>query len=451
MFFSAIAAKAEGDSAERVTISGRIANMTEESAKAITAINCNPWPYKISRHAAEVDSSGHFNTYIEIPYGHNFTIYYDRNFFCQYAEPGDSLFLEIDAANLKSGARYSGSRERLNNEYGRAYADLFSKSFVELPAEEMPKEEYLENFKKIYSGLEGLLDEYADSVGMGEDSKDLMRRSLLFSVANNALDHKDKTPERVLEFFEDPIFGLDDEDNLREMMFPYHMKAYLSKLERALRSDSISQMVDAVLERHPKSLNRDVMLAILLTRSDEGDDYPKISRDTFVHSGIYSMLYGQETGAEPLPKDRLLDGKILELKDGEAIDCGYSSLSELIKKEFNGKLVYLDLWATWCGPCLESNKSLPEVAGYFKEKDIAFVSVAMRSDFDKWKKLVDGHPENCRNFFIADEADAELIMSAFGMNGFPAYRIISNDSEIISSDPPRPNNPAIYDRLLNLL
>lgn len=163
------------------------------------------------------------------------------------------------------------------------------------------------------------------------------------------------------------------------------------------------------------------------------------------------MLYGKVADKEPLPDDNLVDGRILEYRNGEVCNCSYTSLTELLQKEFKGKIVYLDLWATWCGPCIESNKSLPEVAEFFKDKDIVFVSVAMSSVLDKWKGLVSDHPENCRDFFINSEADAELIMSAFGMNGFPSYRIINKDSEIINPNPPRPNNPAIYECLLKLL
>lgn len=443
--------RAESDPTWRVTILGTVINMTDDSSKVIMAINCNPWSDKISRHTVRIDSTGQFNTYIEIPYGHNFTIHYDENYFCQYAEPGDSLFLTIDASNLKTGARYSGAHEKLNNEYGKVYADIFSKSFVELPSEEMPKEKYLDNFKKICSGLDEILDNYADSVGLGSEAKDLMRRSFLFTVANSALEHKDKTPERILEFFEDPIFGLDDEDNLREMMFPYHLHAYLNRLENVVRPDSVTQMVDAIVERHPKSLNRDVMLAIVLTDSDEGEDYPRISQELFTNAGIYNMLYQQGADKETLPDDKLMDGKILEYRNGEVNNSSYTSLTELLQNEFKGKIVYLDLWATWCGPCIESNKSLPQVAEFFKDKDIVFVSVAMSSVLDKWKRLVGDHPENCRDFFINSGADAQLIMSAFGMNGFPSYRIISKDSEIINPNPPRPNNPAIYECLLKLL
>lgn len=451
LLFAGFAVSAESDTGWRVAVSGKVVNMSDKSARVITAINCNPWSDEISRHAVEIDSAGRFNTYVEIPFGHNFTIHYDRSFFCQYAEPGDSLFLTIDASNPRAGARYAGSHEKLNNEYGKVYADIFHKSFVDLPSGEMPKEAYLDYFKEICTGLDDILNNYADSVGMSEEPKDLMRRSFLFTVANSALDHRDKTPERVLEFFEDPIFGLDDERNLREMMFTFHLHAYLNRLEMVVRPDTIFQMVDAIVERHPKSLNRDVMLAILLKESDEGDGYPQISRELFTNPGIYRMLYGPGQNKELLPNDNLHDGKILEFIHGEAVDSDYSSLSELLKNEFSGKIVYLDLWATWCGPCIESNKSLPEVADFFKGKDIVFVSVAMSSDLNKWKRLISGHPQNCRDFFINSGTDAELIMSKFGMNGFPKYLIINKDSEIINRNPPRPNNSAIFEYLLKLL
>lgn len=442
---------AERNSIGNVIISGKVINMTDKSPKVITAINCNPWNDKTSRHAAMIDSAGQFNTYVDLPFGHNFTIYYDRSFFCQYAEPGDTLFLTIDAANLKSGARYAGSHEKFNNEYGKAYADMYSKSFVELPSGEMSKEEYLYHFERIYSGLKETLNHYADSVGLGEDSKDLMRRSFLFSVANSALGHKDRSPERVLEFFADPLFGLDDEDNLQEMMFPYHLRAYLNRLEDVVNPDSPIQMIDAIAERHPKSLNRDVMMATYLRESDEGDGYPGISRELFTDSNIYNFLYGQQTNEQSLPDDYLPDGLIYEAKNGEIRQSEYSNLTELLKAEFNGKIVYLDLWATWCGPCIQANRSLPEVADFFKNEDVVLVSVALRSDFDKWKKLVDAHPANCRDYLIRSDDDAELIMSTYGMNGFPAYRIIDKNSEIINQNPPRPNNPAIYDTIQKLL
>lgn len=222
----------------------------------------------------------------------------------------------------------------------------------------------------------------------------------MFNVANGAIEHKDKSAQRELEFLESPIFGLDDEDNLREMMFPFHLQEYLNKLTEVLKPDSISQLIDAIAERHPKSLNRDVMLAKLLKDEYDGNDHAIIARKLFTDSGVFEMIYGNKTENSKLPDIGLFEGSICEFKHGTITDSGYTNLVELIRREFEGKMVYLDFWATWCGPCIEANKSLPEVAEFFKDKDVAFVSVALKSDFDKWGKLVRRHPETCKDYFI---------------------------------------------------
>ncbi|MCM1036622.1 MAG: TlpA family protein disulfide reductase [Bacteroides sp.] len=441
---------AEGSHAHNVIIAGKVTNMTAESAKVITAINCNPWSDDFSRHTVRIDSAGHFKTHVQIPYGHNFTIYYDHNFFCQYAEPGDSIFVTIDADNLKSAAHYSGSHARLNNEYGKAYADIYSKSFVQLPSEGISADEYLQNFKKIYSGLERTLTVYADSVGLCDEAEDLMRRSLLFSAANSAITYRDKSPEKTLQVFADSIFGLDNTGNLKEMMFPYHLSAYLNRLEDAVSPGSPLDMIDAIVRRHPKSSNRDVMMAIYLKNLEEEMAAPKISRHLFADANIYEIIYGLDKRQESLPDAQLPGGSIYELNDGEITVCDCSDLTRLLRNKFKGKIVYLDLWATWCGPCIASNKSLPEVADFFKDKDIVFVSVAIKSDIDRWKKLTAAHPANCKHYFINDEDHADMIMSTFGVDGFPAYRIIGKDSRILDTNPPRPNNPAIYNTLQNI-
>lgn len=437
---------------KEVVIEGKVVNYSDKSAKTITAIDCNPWKDISSRNAVKIDSVGNFKTHVNIPFGHNFTIYYDRTFFCQYVEPGDSIYLVIDANNLKSGAEYSGSRSEFNNEYGRAYAKLFNSFFEEEPPSgQMDKDEYLKIFNIIQSKNIASIDNYADSVGISLNVKQLLTQSALFSLANSALDHKDETPEKVLSFFNDSIFGLNDEDNLREMMFPYHLNAYLLRLENVVKPDSAIQMVNAIISRHPKSLNRDIMLAMYLKDISEDEELPVLSKEIFHDESIYELVFDKKDDIFLLPEFPYSPGSIYEWENGSPVESKYTNLTDLLRKEYSGKVVYLDLWATWCGPCIAANKSLPEVANFFKDRDVVFVSVAMQSDFEKWKKHASERPTNCKDYFIMDNDAKELIMSAFKMTGFPTFRIIGRDSRIIDSDPPRPNSPAIYDSLSEIL
>jgi len=58
--------------------------------------------------------------------------------------------------------------------------------------------------------------------------------------------------------------------------------------------------------------------------------------------------------------------------------------------DFNGKYVYIDVWATWCGPCIAEIPFLKKVEEKYEGKNIAFVSISVdvQKDFEKWKNLL---------------------------------------------------------------
>ena len=75
----------------------------------------------------------------------------------------------------------------------------------------------------------------------------------------------------------------------------------------------------------------------------------------------------------------------------------------------------------------------------------------MKSNMDLWKKLIGDMPTNCHTYIVTSDDATEVIMSAYNMDGFPKYLIVGPDGKIIDNDPPRPNSPAIFDTLTEIL
>ncbi|MCX8095175.1 MAG: TlpA family protein disulfide reductase [Caldisericia bacterium] len=104
------------------------------------------------------------------------------------------------------------------------------------------------------------------------------------------------------------------------------------------------------------------------------------------------------------------------------IDGGYLTLNE-----FKGKVVLLDFWAEWCGPCKKSTPII--VSLYNKYKDRGFVVIGMNlddeSDFDKVidyiKKSKIEYPITIKGFNIAQK---------YGVSGIPKFFLIDKEGKI---------------------
>jgi len=120
--------------------------------------------------------------------------------------------------------------------------------------------------------------------------------------------------------------------------------------------------------------------------------------------------------------------------------------------DFKGKYVYIDNWATWCGPCRGEIPYLQTVEDKYKGKNIEFVSISVdvKKDHDKWKKFVDDKKLGGTQL-IADNDWNSDFMRAYNINSIPRFILIGPDGKIIDADAKRPSDPALAVQLDELL
>lgn len=56
--------------------------------------------------------------------------------------------------------------------------------------------------------------------------------------------------------------------------------------------------------------------------------------------------------------------------------------------DMKGKVILIDFWATWCGPCREALPHMKEIAKKFQGQPLVVISVSLDSDEQKWKDFV---------------------------------------------------------------
>jgi len=130
-------------------------------------------------------------------------------------------------------------------------------------------------------------------------------------------------------------------------------------------------------------------------------------------------------------------------KDGEAyVDFTYPNVSgdEVSLSSFMGRLVYVDVWATWCGPCKAQIPSLQSLEHDYSGKDIVFLSVSVDRVKEDWLEMV----KDKKLGGVQLWADGwSQITKYYAIFGIPRFMLFSADGKVISNDAPRPSDPEI--------
>jgi thiol-disulfide isomerase/thioredoxin len=108
--------------------------------------------------------------------------------------------------------------------------------------------------------------------------------------------------------------------------------------------------------------------------------------------------------------------------------------------DFKGKVVVVDLWATWCGPCRKQFPFLKELEKKMHGKDVAFIGISIDADKDKekWKTMIVTEELPGVHLF-AGKGDSKITKD-YKVTGIPRYLVFDKQGRIVSSDAPRPED-----------
>ena len=141
-----------------------------------------------------------------------------------------------------------------------------------------------------------------------------------------------------------------------------------------------------------------------------------------------------------------LQNQITQQQSGEAIQVGQPAPEISLPdpngnvrtlSSMKGKIVLLDFWASWCGPCRRANPHVVEVYNKYKDKgfDVFSVSLDKQDGKEKWVQAIkqdglvwDNHVSDLQYWNSAPAA-------TYGVRGIPKTFLIGRDGKIVAIDP----------------
>lgn len=118
------------------------------------------------------------------------------------------------------------------------------------------------------------------------------------------------------------------------------------------------------------------------------------------------------------------------MKGNQATDFDFEDEEGKRRKlsEFKGKPIFIDLWATWCVPCLEQKPVFEHLAKQYKN-DAHFLSLSLDNDRNKWLAFLKNKE------LVAFEGWSSFqLLSAYNVVGIPRYILIDKNFNIFNLD-----------------
>lgn len=107
--------------------------------------------------------------------------------------------------------------------------------------------------------------------------------------------------------------------------------------------------------------------------------------------------------------------------------------------QFKGKYLFIDLWASWCVPCIKMTPLVQELEKQYEGKNIAFVAISIDANKESWLKKM--KELNMHGNQFLDQTSA--FTKQLNISGIPHYMIYDPESKLVVYKTPMPDNPKL--------
>ncbi|HEY0741697.1 MAG TPA: TlpA disulfide reductase family protein [Chryseosolibacter sp.] len=400
-----------------------------------------------------------------------------------YVSPGDELMIEKSPQGSAVPFYHSGNGAEVNNylAWVNTHTDRIRMA-GNVPLPDMSDEQFLKRYDSLKTTINNFHAQYTDSVVLSEkDEALLVRKNQIkmltvsqeykFYRANAALiekrEHRDNgtlfleaeiSPEienltNEVPFVPDLLTdGYSDYQML--LNFFWHNVIYLPASEQVqlanrkenllpLMTDSLIDKADypAEVQHFIKSFNINFWLSRYGITPETDSVFARLQR-TNAHSKYTQVVqkqYNEWLGVQP--------GKPAPDLTGSTPDG-----SQLSIRDLRGKLIYIDVWATWCAPCvaeIPASKKLQEK--FAKEPGVVFLNVSVDYEKEHWDNFMakDTTWKGLHLIIAADEIQS--FYKRYKMSYVPRYMIIDKSGNIVTLSAPRPSDEQASTQLQALL
>ncbi len=246
-----------------------------------------------------------------------------------------------------------------------------------------------------------------EHIEFSEDEKELCRKML---------DTVNKASKTDKQHFMDTYFMKFDQEYLTTFKVKATFDLIASNKDRFVKDVFLTRLLRERLDK-----NQLVNINSLIS------DYKSLVRDNPLKK---LFLKDFQLAYDRLYKSKLSSRSVLN----DAQKLPPNAVVKTILEKYKGKVIYLDVWATWCAPCISEMANSKKLRNQFINKDVVFLYLCISSPTEStWQNLIAGHDIEGEHYFLSNAQSTELGRE-FNIRTIPRYLIIDKDGSVANAE-----------------
>lgn len=368
-----------------------------------------------------------------------------------HVQPGYNFNVSYDVKDFENTLKFSGNGADVNTyllEKNKNEKALLGNRFETYKLDETA---YKTKFKAIKASSDSLLETFKT---IPDNFKTLEKRDLNYNYLARLNEYEAYrryvTKDNSFTASDDFLKELKDFDYLIEedYFFSENYKMLVTshfrkEAEKLAKKDAIAIDI-AFLKIMSKIPNENIKNNLLFVFASNGISHSK-DIETF-----YKLYSENSTNKENDALVKVQYEKLTALSKGKPspvfVNYRNHSGGTTSSEDLKGKYTYIDVWATWCGPCIKEIPSLKKIEKEFHNNNIQFVSISIdkEKDFNKWQTMINTKALSGIQLF-ADSDWSSKFVKDYQIQGIPRFILIDPNGNIVNANAPRPSDPALTD------
>jgi thiol-disulfide isomerase/thioredoxin len=350
-----------------------------------------------------------------------------------YLKAGDELAIDAGDGQIT----YSGTVNKENKVFADWYKLIkplrtygYTKDGYKLPSE---------GYLRTVDSLSKPVDQFIKNINTGNAAFDKQAKFFLTysykydviipTASGLNIGKKEEYPASLVSFYNDEKWT---DPNIWSLPMGYPYMLNFGFVKHIIYNMKQGMAADYLI---PEISDKELKAKFILANAERG------ATMNYVQYLERNEQYMQTDQQRARVKELLKRGR-MNVAGGEWIDFSYPDVNGKMHKlsENLGKVVLIDVWATWCVPCLQEQPALEKLEKDFAGKDVVFISLSIDTDKAKWQKMVEEKKLSGLHLFSNNQG---VIVKDYEVTEIPRFILFDKNGKTVNINAPRPSDPKL--------